>query len=185
MINDANALHTAYPEFLSEKVQKKILEEENSPFLKENLHPVGSHNERKEAMDSGPAVILTTSGMVTGGPIMSYLQNLASNEKNALIFVGYQADGTLGRKIQNGADTIQVNGERVEMNMDVATVSGFSAHSDRQQIINFCRNLRSSPNRVLTNHGEEKKCFQLASGIHKALHIDTSAPQNLDVTRLN
>jgi KH/beta-lactamase-domain protein len=185
MINDANALHTAYPEFLSEKVQQKILEDEDSPFLKDNLHPVGSHNERKEAMDSGPAVILTTSGMVTGGPVMSYLQNLAMNEKNTMIFVGYQAEGTLGRKIQNGVDSINVNGERVEMNMDTATVSGFSAHSDRQQIINFCRNLRSSPNKVLTNHGEEKKCFQLASGIHKALHIDTSAPQNLDVTRLN
>lgn len=185
MINDANALHTAYPEFLSEKVQKKIIEDGDSPFLKENLKPVGSHNERKEAMDSGPAVILTTSGMVTGGPIMSYLQNLASNSKNALIFVGYQAEGTLGRKIQSGADKVRVNGEEVEMNMDISTVSGFSAHSDRQQIINFCRNLRSSPNRVLTNHGEEKKCFQLASGIHKALHIDTSAPQNLDVNRLN
>lgn len=185
MINDANALHTAYPEFLSEKVQEKILEDDDSPFLKDNLNPIGSHNERKEAMDSGPAVILTTSGMVTGGPIMSYLQNMASNEKNALIFVGYQAEGTLGRKIQNGADSIDVNGETVDVNLDVATVSGFSAHSDKQQIVNFARNLRSSPNKVLTNHGEEKKCFQLASTLHKALHIDTSAPQNLDVTRLN
>ncbi len=69
--------------------------------------------------------------------------------------------------------------------MDINSISGFSAHSDRQQIINFCRNLRSSPNRVLTNHGEEKKCFQLASTLHKALHIDTSAPQNLEISRLN
>lgn len=185
MINDANALHTAYPEFLSKKVQKKIMKEEDSPFLKEQLHPIGSHNERKEAMDSGPCVILTTSGMVTGGPVMSYLKNLASDPDNAMIFVGYQAQGTLGRKIQNGRSPIEVNGEKVEVNMDLATVSGFSAHSDRQQIINFCRNLRSSPNRVLTNHGEEKKCFQLASTLHKSLHIDTEAPQNLDVTRLN
>ncbi len=185
MINDANALHTAYPEFLSKKVQKKIMKEEDSPFLKEQLHAIGSHNERKEAMDSGPAVILTTSGMVTGGPVMSYLENLASDPDNSMIFVGYQAEGTLGRKIQNGRSPIEVNGKTVEVNMDVETVSGFSAHSDRQQIINFCRNLRSSPNRVLTNHGEEKKCFQLASTLHKSLHIDTEAPQNLEVTRLN
>lgn len=185
MINDANALHTAYPEFLSKKVQKKIMKDGDSPFLKEQLHSIGSHNERKEVYDGGPSVILTTSGMVTGGPVMSYLKKMASNEKNSMIFVGYQAEGTLGRKIQNGRSHVEIDGEKVEVNMDVHTVSGFSAHSDRQQIINFSRNLRSSPNRVLTNHGEEKKCFQLASTLHKSLHIDTSAPMNLDVTRLN
>lgn len=185
MINDANALHTAYPEFLSNKVQDKIMEEGDSPFLKEQLHPIGSHSERKDVYEGGPAVILTTSGMVTGGPVMSYLKHLAPHEKNTMLFVGYQAEGTLGRKIQNGADRVSIDGERVDVNLDIATVSGFSAHSDRQQIINFCRNLRSSPNKVLTNHGEEKKCFQLASTLHKALHIDTSAPQNLDVARLN
>ncbi len=185
MINDANALHTAYPEFLSEKVQKKVLKDRDSPFLKEQLHAIGSHSERKEVFDGGPSVILTTSGMVTGGPVMSYLKYLAPNEKNCMMFVGYQAQGTLGREIQNGADQIKVNGEKVKVNMDVETVSGFSAHSDRQQIINFCRNLRSTPNKVMTNHGEEKKCFQLASTLHKSLRIDTSAPQNLDVVRLN
>jgi len=110
---------------------------------------------------------------------------MASTEKNAMIFVGYQAEGTLGREIQNGVDKIEVNGQEVEVNLDVSTVSGFSAHSDKQQIINFSKNLRSTPNRILTNHGEEKKCFQLASTLHKVLHIDTSAPMNLDVTRLN
>ncbi len=185
MINDANALHTAYPEYLSEKVQKKVMKDRDSPFLKEQLRPIGSHSEREEVYEGGPSVILTTSGMVTGGPVMSYLKYLAPNEKNTMIFVGYQAQGTLGRDIQNGTDQIKVNGERVDVNMDVATVSGFSAHSDRQQIINFARNLRSTPNKVLTNHGEEKKCFQLASTLHKSLRIDTSAPQNLDVIRLN
>ncbi|MFB6145927.1 MAG: beta-CASP ribonuclease aCPSF1 [Candidatus Nanohaloarchaea archaeon] len=185
MINDANALHTAYPEFLSKKVQNKIMKDRDSPFLKEQLHAIGSHSEREKVYDSGPAVILTTSGMVTGGPVMSYLKKLAPEEKNAMIFVGYQAEGTLGRKIQSGRSTVEIDGERVDINMDIHTVSGFSAHSDRQQIINFTRNLRSSPNRVLVNHGEEKKCFQLASTLHKALHIDTSAPMNLDVTRLN
>lgn len=185
MINDANALHTAYPEFLSEKVQDKIFERDKSPFTRDQLKPIGSHSEREEAMESGPCVILTTSGMVTGGPVMSYLPKLAPNEKNTMIFVGYQAEGTLGREIQNGRSPIEVDGRKVEVNMDIAKVSGFSAHSDRQQIINFCRNLRSSPNRVLVNHGEEKKCFQLASTLHKALRIDTSAPMNLDVTRVN
>lgn len=185
MIRDANALHTAYPEFLSKKVQKKVFEKDNSPFVQDNIKPIGSHREREQVYDDGPCIILTTSGSITGGPVLSYLQQEASKPENALIFVGYQFEGSLGRKIQNGADKVEIDGEKVDVNMDVSTVSGFSAHSDRQQILNFAKNLRSSPNRVLTNHGEESNCFSLASALHKALRIDTSAPQNLETIRLN
>jgi KH/beta-lactamase-domain protein len=184
MIKGANALHTAYPEFLSEKVQDKV-HRDNSPFLKENIKAIGSHSEREKVHEEGPCVILTTSGSITGGPIMSYLKHEASDPKNSLIFVGYQFEGSLGRKIQNGADRVEINGEKVDVNLDTSTVSGFSAHSDRQQIINFAKNLRSTPNRVFCNHGEESKCFSLASALHKILHIDTSAPQNLEAMRLN
>ncbi|MFB6190350.1 MAG: beta-CASP ribonuclease aCPSF1 [Candidatus Nanohaloarchaea archaeon] len=186
MIKDANALHTAYPEFLSKKVQNKVFsDDETSPFMHEQLHSVGSHNEREKVYGEGPCVILTTSGMLTGGPVLSYLKEFAPDEKNAMIFVGYQASGTLGNKIQSGRSTVSIDGQRVPINLDVSTVSGFSAHSDRQQIINFCKNLRSSPDQVLTNHGEESKCFSLASTLHKVLHIDTEAPQNMDVTRVH
>ncbi|MFB6241347.1 MAG: beta-CASP ribonuclease aCPSF1 [Candidatus Nanosalina sp.] len=184
MIKGANALHTAYPEFLSEKVQDKV-HRDNSPFLKENIQAIGSHNERKQVFEEGPCIILTTSGSITGGPVMSYLKEEASDPKNSLIFVGYQFEGSLGRKIQNGADQVEINGEKVDVNLDTSTVSGFSAHSDRQQIINFAKNLRSTPNKILCNHGEESKCFSLASALHKILHIDTSAPQNLEAIRLN
>jgi len=184
MINDVNALHTAYPEFLSEKIQNKVHKEE-SPFLKENIKSIGSYNERQEVYEDDACIILTTSGMLTGGPILSYLENEASDPDNSLIFVGYQAEGTLGRKIQSGKSPVEIDGEEVEINLDTLTVSGFSAHSDRQQIINFAKNLRSTPNKVLTNHGEKSKCFSLASSLHKILNIDTSAPQNLEVNRLN
>jgi len=184
MINDVNALHTAYPEFLSEKIQNKVHRKE-SPFLKENIKSIGSYNERQEVFEDDACVILTTSGMLTGGPILSYLEEEASDPDNSLIFVGYQAEGTLGRKIQSGKSPVEIGGEKVDINLDTSTVSGFSAHSDRQQIINFTKNLRSTPNKVLTNHGERSKCFSLASSLHKILNIDTSAPQNLEVNRLN
>jgi KH/beta-lactamase-domain protein len=184
MIKDANALHTAYPDFLSKKVQKKVFEQDNSPFLQEYIKAIGSHNERKEVFEEGPCIILTTSGMLTGGPVLSYLEEMAENPDNALIFVGYQASGTLGDKIQSGRSSVEINGKKVDINLDTSTVSGFSAHSDREQIIDFAKDLRSTPNRIFTNHGEEKKCFSLASALHKILHIDTSAPQNLDAMRL-
>ncbi|MFP4229984.1 MAG: beta-CASP ribonuclease aCPSF1 [Candidatus Nanohaloarchaea archaeon] len=184
MINDANALHTAYPEFLSKKIQDKV-HKDNSPFLKDNIKAIGSHAERKQVYDDDACIILTTSGSITGGPVMSYLEKEASNPENALIFVGYQFAGSLGRKIQEGADEVEINGEKVEVNLDTSTVSGFSAHSDRGQIINFAKNLRSTPNKILTNHGEKKNCFSLASTLHKILNIDTSAPQNLEINRVN
>ncbi len=184
MINDVNALYTAYPEYLSKKIQNKV-NRKSSPFLKENIKPIGSHNERREVYDDDACIILTTSGSITGGPIMSYLQQEASDPDNTLIFVGYQFAGSLGRKIQNGADEVEIDGDKVEVNLDTSTVSGFSAHSDRQQIINFTKNLRSTPNKVLTNHGEKKNCFSLASSLHKILNIDTSAPQNLEINRVN
>ena len=184
MINDANALHTAYPEFLSKKIQNKV-NKKNSPFLKENIKSIGSYTERQEVFEDDACVILTTSGSITGGPVMSYLQREASDPDNSLIFVGYQFEGSLGRKIQNGADEVEIDGEEVEVNLDTMSVSGFSAHSDRQQIINFTKNLRSTPNKVLTNHGEKKNCFSLASSLHKILNIDTSAPQNLEINRVN
>ena len=184
MINDANALHTAYPEFLSKKIQNKV-NKKNSPFLKENIKSIGSYTERQEVFEDDACVILTTSGSITGGPVMSYLQREASEPDNSLIFVGYQFEGSLGRKIQNGADEVEIDGEKVEVNLDTMSVSGFSAHSDRQQIINFTKNLRSTPNKVLTNHGEKKNCFSLASSLHKILNIDTSAPQNLEINRVN
>ncbi|MFB6158730.1 MAG: beta-CASP ribonuclease aCPSF1 [Candidatus Nanohalobium sp.] len=184
MIKDVNALHTAYPEFLSKKVQKKVFEEENSPFLQDNIETIGSYNERKEVFEEGPCIILTTSGSLTGGPVLSYLEKEAEKPENALIFVGYQFAGSLGRKIQDGADTVNINGKKVDVNLEVSTVSGFSAHSDREQIIDFAKDLRSTPNRIFCNHGEKKKCFSLSSALHKILHIDTSAPQNLDARRL-
>lgn len=184
MINDANALHTAYPEFLSNKIQDKVYRDE-SPFLKDNIKAIGSHNERKDVFEDDACIILTTSGSITGGPVMSYLEKEASDPDNSLIFVGYQFEGSLGRKIQEGADEVEINGESVEVNLDTSSVSGFSAHSDRDQIINFAKNLRSTPNKILTNHGERSKCFSLASSLHKILNIDTSAPQNLEVNRLN
>ncbi|MFB6159202.1 MAG: beta-CASP ribonuclease aCPSF1 [Candidatus Nanohalobium sp.] len=184
MINDVNALHTAYPEFLSKKVQSKV-NDENSPFLMDNIETIGSHEERKQVYEDDASIILTTSGSITGGPVMSYLQEEAQDPDNTLIFVGYQFEGSLGREIQEGADQVEINGEKVDVNLDTYTVSGFSAHSDRQQIINFSKNLRSTPNKILTNHGEASKCFSLASALHKILNIDTSAPQNLDAIRLN
>ncbi|MDY6789542.1 MAG: beta-CASP ribonuclease aCPSF1 [Candidatus Nanohaloarchaea archaeon] len=187
MIWDATALHTAYPGYLSRDVQKKVFAEEDNPLLKDCFKRVGSHDEREEAMKGGPAVILATSGMVTGGPIISYLDNLAENPDNRLIFVGYQAQNTPGSVIQSGEENVHLpgNDDATEMKLDIKTIEGFSGHSSKQQLLNYVQNLPNKPRKIICNHGDGSATFALSSTLHKMLDIDTSAPQNLETIRLN
>jgi len=190
MIWEATAIHTAYPEYLSKVIRNRIFHEGDNPFLSEVFKRVGSTNERRRVIDSDePCVILATSGMLTGGPSVEYFKNLAPDEKNALIFVGYQAEGTLGRKVQKGWKEIPIttkNGKTksIPIKMDIHTLEGFSGHSDRKQLIKYLRKLKPMPERVLMVHGEANKCIDLASTAYKLFKRETRAPMNLDSIRV-
>jgi hypothetical protein len=186
MILEASAIHTAYPEYLRQNVQRRVLSNK-SPFESKIFESV--KNNRKAIVEGDPCVILAPSGMMSGGPAVDYFKMMAEDPKNLLIFVGYQSALSLGRKIQNGMKEIPVLGEggmleTVKVNMRVETVDGFSGHSDRHQLINFVRNLRPSPERVFTLHGDESKCDDLAKSINRIMHMETRSPMNLDAIRL-
>lgn len=188
MIWDATALHTAYPEYLSKKVQNKIFNNQDNPLTRDVFQRVASNDERENVIHQDePCVILATSGMITGGPIMSYLESMADDPDNLLLFVGYQASGTYGNKIQSGANhiTLPGNDRATEINLDKITISGFSGHSSRNQMMNYVSNLPNKPQKVICNHGDDAATFKWSSALHKMLHIDTSAPQNLETLRLH
>lgn len=190
MIWEATAIHTAYPEYLSKTLRDQIFHEGYNPFLSEIFHPVANSNERKDIIDSRePAIIIASSGMLVGGPSVEYFKQLASDEKNSIIFVSYQAEGTLGRKVQRGLREIPLVGESgrteaVRVNMEVHTIDGFSGHADRRELLNYIARVKPRPERVITVHGEAQKCLDLASSIHKRFNISTRAPNNLDAIRL-
>lgn len=188
MIYEATAIHTAYPEYLNARLRDMIFHHGMNPFISDNFVKVDSASKRDEVInEEKPSVILATSGMLNGGPVMEYLKNLASDERNTLIFVGYQAEGTLGRRIQKGWREVPfpVNGKRevVVVKMNVETVDGFSGHSDRRQLMNYVRALNSKPEKVITVHGDENKCVDLASSLYKAHRIETRAPLNMETIR--
>ena len=188
MIHEATAIHTAYPEYLNSKLRDMIFHHGINPFISESFVNVDSSSKRDEVLnDPEPSVILATSGMLNGGPVMEYFRHLAEDERNTIVFVGYQAEGTLGRRIQKGWKEVpfSVNGRRevVKVNMRVETVDGFSGHSDRRQLMNYVKALSSKPEKVVTIHGEESKCVDLASSIYKAYRIETRAPYNLETIR--
>jgi len=189
MIWEATAIHTAYPEFLNKKVRDQIFHKEENPFLNPVFQQIESSSMRQNILDEGdPCVILATSGMLSGGPVMEHLRHLAPQDKNNLTFVGYQAEGTMGRRIQRGWDEINLTTdgrtESVDLNMEVSTIEGFSGHSDRQELIEFVRDLESRPGRIVVMHGEESKAKDLSSSLYKKFHMKTRAPRNLETMRL-
>jgi len=188
MIYEATAIHTSYPEYLNNDLRDLIFHKGINPFLAQCFVQVESPKQRTEIIEGPPCVILATSGMMNGGPVLEYLKRLGPDEKNSLVIVGYQAEGTLGRRIQKGWKELPISVEgktqTVKINLEVTTVDGFSGHSDRQQLMEYMRRIYPKPGRVLTNHGDEGNCLDLASSIYKRYRIPTMAPMNLETVRL-
>ena len=99
--------------------------------------------------------------MLTGGPSVWWLKNLAEDKNNSLVFIGYQAEGSLGRRVQKGWKEVPMeqNGRNVAVpiNMEIATVSGLSGHSDFKQLLNYLSSLKQRPERIIVDHGESVK----------------------------
>ncbi len=189
MIFEATAIHTAYPEFLNSQLRTQIFQQGDNPFLSDIFHRVDSSQMRSGILDSkDPCIVLATSGMMSGGPVMEYFRAWASEEKNGLLFVGYQAEGTFGRRLQRGmAEATFLDGSRqasVPVKIDLATIEGFSGHSDRVQLMNFVASLDPRPQRVILNHGEESKVVDLCSSLHKRFNVESRAPYNLEAIRV-
>ena len=187
MIWDINAIHTAYPDFLSNKVRGDIFQD-NNPFVSDIFSRVGSPQERKKVIEGGPCVVLATNGMLVGGASVEYFREFGGNEKNSIIFVCYQGVGSLGRQVQDGLDVTRmvVDGreETVKIAMQVHTITGFSAHAGRNEILSFFNNMSPRPKRIIINHGEVSKSLDLASALYKINRIETNVPRALETLRL-
>ena len=188
MIWEATAIHTAYPEYLNSKLRIQTFQKGENPLLSEIFIRVDSQEMRQKIIgDPNPCIVLATSGMMSGGPVMEYFKSWAEIKGNMIIFVGYQSEGSLGRRIQKGWNEIplHVSGSivNIKMNMDVETVDGFSGHSDRRQLLNFINNMSPRPEKIIFGHGEESKCLDLSSTVHKKFNLNTVAPMNLETIR--
>ena len=189
MIWEATAIHTTYPEYLNSDLRTMIFHKGMNPFLADCFEQVDSQKKRQELLTNRvPGVVLATSGMLNGGPIMEYLRAYGPDERNSLVFVGYQAEGTMGRRLQKGWNEIPVhqNGKSdvITVNLQVQTADGFSGHSDRKQLMDYIKKMKPRPEHVLTEHGDEKSCLDLASSIYRKFRVETRAPSNLETIRM-
>lgn len=190
MIYEATAIHTTHPEYLNNELRNKIFHQGMNPFLSKSFVQVDSKEKRQKIItDRDPCLVLATSGMLNGGPVMEYLKAFGPEEKHTMVFVGYQGEGTLGRRIQKGWKEIPLytsggKTETVKINMRIETVDGFSGHSDRGQLMNYVKKMRPRPEYIIAQHGDNKNCMDLASSIYRKYRIETRAPMNLETIRL-
>lgn len=183
MIWDINAIHTAYPDFLSASVRTQIFQD-NNPFLSDVFKRVGSPTERREVVEGGPCIVIATSGMLVGGASVEYFKQIASNPNNMIVFGCYQAIGSLGRKVQEGNKEVFVDGELIKVNLRVETLSGLSAHSGRNELLQYISRMTPRPKKIIINHGEVSKSLDLASTLYKLNRVETVVPRNLETIRL-
>lgn len=187
MIWDINAIHTAYPDFLSTRVRSQIFQDKN-PFTSEIFSRVGSPAERKAVIEGGPCIVIATSGMLVGGASVEYFKNFADNQNNLMILSCYQGPGSVGRKLQEGERTVQIEidgrMQELKVNMRVELLSGLSPHSGRNELLAFFNNMRPKPKRIIVNHGEVSKSLDLASALYKLNRVETNVPRTLETLRL-
>ena len=187
MIWDINAVHTAYPDFLSNSLRANIFADRN-PFVSDVFSQVGSQHERRKVIEGGPCIILATSGMLVGGASVEYLREFADSPNNGLCLSCYQPPGGLGRQLKEGLKEVKfnINGkdEIVPIKLKFLNIDGFSGHSSRNELMAFMNNINPKPRKVIINHGEQSKCLDLASSIYKSQRIETTVPKNLETIRL-
>jgi hypothetical protein len=196
LIYEVTAIYTAYPELLSKEIRDEMLNQGSNPFITPQMVFVNDQSKRDEAIYAqGPAIIISTSGMMVGGPILEYFKRLAEDARNALVFVSYQASGTLGRRIADGEKEVQLEDEgklrTFKVNLEVQRIEGFSGHANRSELLAFLRRLTPKPRIVVLNHGETAQLASLASTIKARwdkLGFETPpeviVPENLEAVRL-
>lgn len=188
MISEATAIHTCHPEYLSSELQDMIFNAGRNPFLSEWFVQVESPRAREEILNSdAPCVVMATSGMLTGGSSVEYFKNFAGDSRNSIIFVSYQAERSLGKRVASGTKEIRLsnNGRQaiLKVEMDVHQIEGFSGHSDRRELMNYVRKLNPKPDRIILDHGQRQKSISLAQSIAKRYRVETSVPHNLETIR--
>ncbi len=189
MISEATAIHIAYPEYLSKELKFKILEEDANPFASEYFTVIEHPSNREEALRDGGAIIMATSGMLEGGPVIEYFSELAGSEKNRMLFVSYQVQGTMGRRVLDGSSQVSILGEGgkiriIDVRCCVNRIEGFSGHSDYNQIVRYIQKMRPKLQQIFVNHGERRKCESLSYSLSRIFKLPVLHPRVEEAIKL-
>lgn len=176
MASKATAVFRQYPTFYDEDA-RRLLDKGDDPFNFPGLHTIESAEESKRLINKSGVVIIAGSGMCTGGRIVHHIKNHISKPNTHMIFVGYQVDGTLGRRLVNGEKNVRVMNQDVEVRGQIHTLGGFSAHADQRDLRYWLRGFGHTPKKIFVTHADEEIAIGFATNVKTELNIETDVPK--------
>lgn len=181
-VTDLFCRHTA--EF-DEDAKKILRETGHCPILCPNLHFVRNQEMSKQLNENRfPSIIISASGMATGGRILHHLKLRLPDARNTVLFVGFQANGTRGQLLRDGAKEIKIHGEMIPVRAQIHTMESFSGHADAAEILRWLGTFRKPPKLTFVVHGEPEASAALADTIQKTLKWKTHIPEYLETAQL-
>lgn len=167
----------SYPQYYDPEALREVAHGDDL-FDFEGLHLCEDREESKKInFVPPPKVIIAGAGMMNGGRILHHLVRYLGNPKNTVLIIGYQAQGTLGRKLYSGEKVVEVLGERVQVHAAVKSIGAYSAHADQPTLVNWIRSAAAPPKHVFCTHGEEGTAIALATRLTEELGILAHAPR--------
>jgi len=174
-----------YPELFDEDMIE-LLRKRESPFDFSGLNLVRTVEQSKAINHiKGTVIIMAGSGMCTGGRVKHHLVDNISRRQSTILFVGYQANGTLGRQIVDGAKKVRIFGQKHNVRARVAQLSGFSAHADRDELLEWLGGIKRPPRRLFVVHGEQDTAKQFADLVKSKIGWEAMAPAYKDTVILD
>ncbi len=156
-----------------------LLNEGKNPILFNGLNlSITSEESRMINEDTTPKVILSASGMCEAGRIRHHLKHNLWREDSTILFVGYQAEGTIGNKLLDGAPTVKLFGEEISVRAHIEQMDGISGHADHDMLLDWLKNITPTPETVFVNHGNDEVCDIFADDIKNELGCKAIAPYN-------
>lgn len=170
MADDATQIYKRHPSDYDEAAIG-ILEKGHHPFTVSKLGFVQSTEEsiRLNSIDQ-PMVLISASGMLSGGRILHHLKHRISDPRNTILFVGYQPPGGRGDWIKSGADSVRIFGDEFQIRAHIEELSGLSAHGDRDEMLRWCRESSGRPDKVMVVHGEPESALGFSTILGKELN---------------
>ncbi len=173
----ATDIFSQNPEYFDKKTAKLISSGDN-PFdfpglsFTRTVEESKALNEKKE-----PAIIISASGMCEAGRIKHHLKHNLWRPEATILFIGYQAKRTLGRRIVDGAKQVKVFGEDISVKAQIRSIEGFSSHADKNELIDWVENLKDQLQQIFVVHGDEEASEELAHAFRDRYQIDTFVPE--------
>ncbi|MDX1579834.1 MAG: MBL fold metallo-hydrolase RNA specificity domain-containing protein, partial [Gemmatimonadota bacterium] len=174
-------VYRLHPECFDREMLARVeVEEDSDPLGFERLTYIRNADESRRLNDlEGPAIIIAPSGMCTGGRILHHLRHHGDDERNTILFVGFQAPGTLGRKILDGQRDVNIYGRPATIRARVRKAGAYSAHADRDGLVRWIESVRAggSPKRIFLVHGELDASEALADELEGRGFPDVEVPE--------